>query len=83
MSDNGFGSIRGRAVLEGLTQKPLLVNAQHWAPVFEAMGMPARRAHNSDEVSKALQSWTPESGPAFLEIQFEPDAYLEISNDIR
>ncbi len=83
MTDNMFGSVRTRAVKEGLTQKPLTMDGKSWVPVFGALGIPGTRAENIGAVQNALADWMPSSGPAFLEIPFEPDAYEAMVGGIR
>jgi acetolactate synthase I/II/III large subunit len=83
MSDRAFGSIRTRAIKDGLTQIPLTMDGRSWTGMFEAMGIPGTRAQNIKEVSRAVSSWDPESGPAFLEIIFDPDKYEAMVRGIR
>jgi acetolactate synthase I/II/III large subunit len=83
MTDNAFGSIRTRAIKDGLTQRPLTMDGKSWVPVFDALGIPATRAEDAGAVADALSDWMPSSGPAFLEIPFEPDAYEAMVGGIR
>jgi acetolactate synthase-1/2/3 large subunit len=83
MTDNMFGSVRTRAIKEGLTQKPLTMDGKSWVPVFGALGIPGTRAENIGAVQAALADWMPSSGPAFLEIPFEPNAYEAMVGGIR
>jgi acetolactate synthase I/II/III large subunit len=83
MSDNAFGSIRTRAIKDGLTQAPLTMDGRSWTGMFESMGIPGTRAQNIKDVSRAVSSWDPESGPAFLEIIFDPDKYEAMVRGIR
>lgn len=83
MTDNAFGSVRTRAIKDGLTQKPLIMDGKSWVPVFEALGIPGTRAENAGAVAEALSDWMPSSGPAFIEIPFEPDAYEAMIDSIR
>jgi acetolactate synthase-1/2/3 large subunit len=83
MTDNAFGSVRTRAIKEGLTQKPLTMDGKSWVPVFDSLGIPGTRAENINAVHDALAAWMPSSGPAFLEIPFEPNAYEAMVAGIR
>ncbi len=83
MTDNAFGSVRTRAIKEGLTQKPLTMDGKSWVPVFASLGIPGTRAENINAVQDALAAWMPSSGPAFLETPFEPDAYEAMVAGIR
>ncbi len=83
MTDNMFGSVRTRAIKDGLTQKPLTMDGKSWVPVFDALGIPGTRAETIGQVNEALSDWMPSGGPAFLEIPFEPDAYEAMVGGIR
>jgi thiamine pyrophosphate-dependent acetolactate synthase large subunit-like protein len=83
MTDNGFGSIRTRAIKDGLTQKPLVMDGKSWVATFDSLGIPGARVENLGAVEQALAAWTPRNGPAFLEIPFEPDAYEAMVAGIR
>lgn len=83
MTDNAFGSIRTRALKDGLTQAPLIMDGCTWVPTFESLGFSGNRAENLSTVEAVLSTWVPASGPAFLEIPFAPDAYEAMVADIR
>jgi acetolactate synthase-1/2/3 large subunit len=83
MTDNAFGSLRSRAIREGLTQKPLIMDSVSWVEVLEALGTPGTRADSSKAVDAALKVWDPSSGPAFLEVPFAADPYERMVADIR
>jgi acetolactate synthase I/II/III large subunit len=83
MTDNAFGSVRTRAIKEGLTQKPLTLDGKSWIPTFDSLGIPGTRTENINAVRDALAAWTPSTGPAFLEIPFEPNAYEAMVAGIR
>ena len=83
MTDNAFGSIRTRAIKDGLTQKPLFMDGKSWVATFDSLGIPGTRAENLGAVEEALAAWMPRSGPAFLEIPFEPDGYEAMIGGIR
>ena len=83
MTDNAFGSLRTRAIREGLTQKPLIMDSGSWVEVLEAFGAPGTRADSSKAVDAALKAWEPGSGPAFLEVPFAADPYERMVSDIR
>jgi acetolactate synthase-1/2/3 large subunit len=83
MTDNAFGSIRTRAIKDGLTQRPLIMDGKSWVATFDSLGIPGARAENAAAVEDALAAWMPRNGPAFLEIPFEPDAYEAMVAGIR
>jgi acetolactate synthase-1/2/3 large subunit len=83
MSDNAFGSLRTRAIRDSLTQTPLMMDGRSWTGFFNAFGIPGTRAENIEAVSEAITDWNPDSGPAFLEIVFDPDKYESMVKGIR
>jgi acetolactate synthase-1/2/3 large subunit len=83
MTDNSFSSIRARSLRDGLTQKPLIMDGRSWVGAFEALGVPGTRAGCARSVQNALADWKPATGPAFLEIPFEPEPYAQMVAGIR
>ena len=83
MSDNSFGSVRTRAIKDGLTQKALIMDGNSWVPVLNGFGVPGTHVENENELDAALKSWDRNTGPAFIEISFNPTSYQEMVLDIR
>lgn len=83
MSDGGFGSIRTRAIKDGLSQAALRTVGRRWVECFEGLGIPGTRAEGPEKVLSALSAWRPADGPAFLEIAFDPEQYQAMMEGIR
>lgn len=83
MTDNMFGSIRTRALKDGLTQKPLTMDGTGWVTEFDAMGIPGQRVDSLGGVNDALDNWEPSNGPAYLEVAFDPVPYEAMCAGIR
>lgn len=83
MTDNMFGSIRTRALKDGLTQKPLTMDGTGWVAEFDAMGIAGQRVGSLDAVNDALINWEPSNGPAYLEVAFDPVPYEAMCAGIR
>lgn len=83
MSDNGFGSIRPRARANGFSFSPIQTDGKSWVPVLDAFGVPGDRVETEQEFERVLKAWDPSTGPAFIEIGFNPDAYEIMSRGIR
>jgi len=83
MTDGAFGSIRTRAVKEGLTQKPLLMPQKNWVSIFESLGLSSERSESLNQVIDFLNKWKLVGGPAFLEIPFDMNDYELMTKDIR
>jgi len=47
------------------------------------MGLPSSRAEGDADLRDALDAWDPESGPGFIEVAFDPDAYEAMVQGIR
>lgn len=83
LTDNAFGSTRTKAIADGLSQTPLIMDGKSWVPTFNALGIPGTTAENLLEVAAGLESWNPQDGPAFLEIPFAPDSYEAMVRGVR
>ena len=83
LSDGGYGSVRGRAIRDGLTETPLIVDQPSWLAAIDGMGIPGIVVSSEDGLVSALQSWDPTSGPGYLEISFDTDAYQAMVNGVR
>ena len=83
MTDGAFGSIRTRAIKEGLTQKPLLMSQKSWVSIFGSLGLSSERSESLNQVIDFLNKWKVIGGPAFLEIPFDMNDYELMTKDIR
>jgi acetolactate synthase-1/2/3 large subunit len=83
LSDGGFGSVRMRAIKDGLKQDALLMEAPSWLAAMEGLGLPGTKADDEDAVADALAAWQPESGPRFLEVSFDPKTYQDMVEGVR
>ena len=83
LSDGGYGSVRSRAIRDGLTQTPLIIDQPSWLAAIEGMGIPGIFASSEESLVSALQSWDPTSGPRYLEISFDSNAYQGMVNGVR
>lgn len=83
VSDGGFGSVRTRAIKEGLTQAPLWMEDASWLKVMSAMGLPVARTEGVQQFSDALTAWQWHDGPAYIEVPFEPEGYQRMVEGLR
>ncbi len=83
LTDYSFASIRSRSIECNLTQKPLLINNTSWIKVIEGFGIPSLLATNLIEVENALHSIRNIKGPCFIQIEFDKEKYLQMTNNIR
>jgi acetolactate synthase-1/2/3 large subunit len=83
MTDGYFSSIRQGAVKQRLSQNPLRLDSSCWTSVFQAWGCPAERIESLAALEKVLQAWHVSPGPLFLELVFDADAYMAMTQGIR
>jgi acetolactate synthase-1/2/3 large subunit len=83
MSDGYFGSIRTRAIADGLTQKPLTISKPSWLKVFEGFGVESVQAESVEKLDNIISNWKPSEGPLFIQIPFDPEKYLKMVEHIR
>lgn len=83
MSDGYYGSIRQVALRKGLTQKPLRLESGSWLRGFSAFGCPVERIESLHALQNALGAWKATHGPLFLELTFDADAYMNMTDGIR
>ncbi len=83
MSDGGYGSIRTRAIADGLNQAPMLQPAVSWRAAFHGFGFTTARAETADDLGKILVDWRPDDGPLFVELPMDADAYQDMVKGVR
>lgn len=83
MSDGGYGSVRTRAIAEGLTQSPMLKREPSWRRVVEGFGCAGAAVTDAAALAAAVSAWNPAEGPAYIEIGFEPVAYQSMVQGVR
>ncbi len=83
LTDGGFGSVRTKAMKDGLTQKPLLMDQPSWGDILASMKIPAMRADSARGFNDALGQWDWHAGPAYIEVPFDPMAYQDMVLGIR
>jgi len=83
MNNGNYSSVRQAAVVKGLSQKPVVLDRCRWSSVFEAMGCISERIDSQAALRQALHSWTQVGGPLVLELPFEPERYLAMTEGIR
>ncbi len=80
-SDGKFGTLRGRAVKDGLHESPLTISSPSWMAVMEGLGFNAVRADSEDALCRVLQKW--DHSPLFIETMFDADSYMTMTRKIR
>ena len=83
LSDGGYGSIRTRAVKDNLDQGSLTFSNPSWLEIVKGFGLEAYRASGIEEFSTNLSNWDNKEGPYFIECNFNPSKYQEMTRDLR
>ncbi len=83
MSDGGYGSVRTRAIADGLTQAPMLAPAASWRAAFEGIGFATAEAGDGAALSGVLADWQPANGPLFAHLPMDSGAYQEMVRGVR
>ncbi len=83
MSDGGYGSVRTRAIADGLTQAPMLEPGASWRGAFDGMGFAGAEAGSADALAAALTDWRPNDGPMFALLPMESEPYQDMIRGVR
>lgn len=83
MSDGHLGSVRSRALRDGITQKPLIIQQPSWQSVMEALGVPAIKVKSAAQLQERLEHWQPSEGPCYIEIMFDSENYQTMVKGVR
>ena len=83
LTDGGYGSVRTRAIRDGLTQAPLTFAGPPWRRAFGGLGWRTERAGDGHALAALLAGWRWRDGPLFVEVPFDPDAYQAMVEGIR
>jgi len=83
MKDGNFGSIRGSALSNGLTQKPVELSKRSLVRIGEALGLNTGIIENEAELVDVLNKWQQDPGPSLYECPLNPDEYIELTGCLR
>ena len=83
ISDGGFGSIRTRAVREGLDQSSLLFPGVSWIAAAEGIGMSSVGIESEDALASVVGAWRDNPTPTYAEIHIDAEAYQGMLDGIR
>jgi acetolactate synthase-1/2/3 large subunit len=83
MNDGSYASVRQAAVRKGYSQTPLFMPTGSWPGIFHGFGCPSERIESFAALTRAIESWKQASGPLFLDLAFDPEAYLCMTEGIR
>ncbi|AGF78969.1 thiamine pyrophosphate-dependent enzyme, possible carboligase or decarboxylase [Desulfocapsa sulfexigens DSM 10523] len=81
LSDGKFGTLRGRALKDGLTEKPLTVFSPSWVSTMEGLGIHSVYAESVEKCHQVLGEW--DGNPLFIEVLFDSDEYARMTEKVR
>ena len=82
LSDAFLGTIRGASLTKGYSQQPTAIDRPSWLKTMEGLGIAGQRINNSEELTAALEGWD-RNDPLYLEVPFDADEYLGMTDGIR
>jgi acetolactate synthase-1/2/3 large subunit len=83
MADGFLSSVRQSAFKQGLSQKYLSVDSSCWVAAVQAWGFRAERIGSLVAFESALKAWRTSPAPLFLELVFDPDQYMAMTEGVR
>lgn len=83
MRDGYLGTIKKSAMNKGQNDGSTIAWTDSWVESFKALGFAAHRAQSMNQLQKALEALNLKSGPAFIEANFDPAPYHQMTNGLR
>ncbi len=83
VKDGYFGSIRGNAIINDLTQRPVTLSNRSTVAIARSMGLSSRIVANESELAVGLDEWLGDSKPALFECVVNADEYIEQTARLR
>ena len=83
LSDEGFGSIRTRALKNQLSQNSLLMNSPSWYDVVKGFGIKSLKVKNLTQLKNALEKWDIAQGAMFIECKMDKNKYQKMMLGLR
>lgn len=81
LSDGKFGTLRGRALRDGLTETPLTIASPSWVSTMEGLGIHSVYAESVGKCQQVLEEW--DGAPLFIEVLFDSDEYSKMTRKVR
>jgi acetolactate synthase I/II/III large subunit len=83
MADGFLSSVRQSAFKTALSQKYLRIDSSCWKATVQAWGCPAERIESLADLESALMHWKQSPGPLLMELPFDADQYMLMTDGIR
>jgi len=83
MADGQYGTIAASAANGNLSKKSFAISSSEWWKTVESMGCPAVRVDNLGDFERVLSQWKISPTPLFVEMHFEPEKYVKMTNNLR
>lgn len=83
MSDGGYGSVAAFSSNAPAVQRAITSLSKQWWRTVETMGCNASKVTTEEQLCRTISNWSIESGPIFIEMEFEPTLYRNIAKSLR
>lgn len=83
MKDGYFGSIRGSALSQHLTQNPVRLSSRSLTRIGEALGFNALTVNSANQLDTVLDAWRRNPVATLCECELDPDHYIELTAQLR
>ena len=81
LSDGKFGTLRGRSLKDGLSEKPLTIYSPSWIEVIEGLGINSAQVNSEYQLHQILAQW--DRKPLYIETTFDPEKYRIMTQRLR
>ena len=83
IKDGYFGSIRGNAMVNELTQAPVTLSERSPLAIAQSMGIDGRVVTNGSDLAQGLDEWRRDLKPSLFECVVDADEYIEQAGRLR
>jgi acetolactate synthase-1/2/3 large subunit len=83
IADGFLSSVRQSAAQRSLSESALRVDSSCWLAIFRAWGCNSERIESFGALEKALTAWKHSPAPLLLELVFDSDRYMKMTEGIR
>jgi acetolactate synthase-1/2/3 large subunit len=83
MADGQFGSVAASGRFTGVSERTFRISGRSWWRSVEAMGCPALPVADLSGLDALFVQWLGGGGPIFMELQFDPEKYLRMTDRLR
>jgi len=83
MTDGQYGTVAKSSKGKGMSEHAFKIKRYSWWRSIEAMGCPSMEVSKLIELDDILKQWLKSEGPLFLEMKFNPQKYIKMTDRLR